>query len=51
MPFEGIDESERLFKPDKLGNWFERFIVNTGMLFTGHREGGFFVVIAKNSEV
>ncbi len=47
VPFVGFDESERLFKPDKLGNWFERFIVNIGMVFTGPREGGFFMVIAK----
>ena len=47
VPFEGIDESERLFKPERLGNRFERFIVNIGMVFTGHREGGLFIVIAK----
>jgi SAM-dependent methyltransferase len=47
VPFVGIDESERLFTPDKLGNWFERFIVNIGMIFMGHREGGFFIIIAK----
>jgi SAM-dependent methyltransferase len=50
VPFESIDRSERLFKPDKLGNVFERFIVNIGMVFTGHREGGFFIIIAKNSK-
>ena len=51
VPFGKIDESERLFKPDKIGNLFERFIVNIGMVFTGHREGGFFIVIAKKSKV
>lgn len=50
VPFENIDESERLFNPDKLGSWFERFIVNLGMVFTGYREGGFFIVIAKKSK-
>ena len=40
-------ESVRLFKPDKLGNVFQRLIVNIGMIFSGHREGGFFVVVAK----
>lgn len=49
VPFETIDESEKLFKPDKLGNQLERFIVNIGMIFTGHREGGFFTIIAKKS--
>ncbi len=51
VPFESIDESERLFKLDRLGNLFERFIVNIGMIFTGHREGGFFTIIAKKSEI
>lgn len=51
VPFASIDESERLFKPDKLGSRFERFIVNIGMIYTGHREGGFFNIIAKKSKV
>ena len=49
VPFEGIDESTRLFKPDKLGNLIERFVVDIGMIFTGHREGGLFVIIARKS--
>jgi SAM-dependent methyltransferase len=48
--FKGFRESERLFKPDRLGNLFERFLVNIGMSFKGGREGGFFIVIAKKSE-
>ena len=51
VPFARIDESEKLFNPDKLGNRFERLIVNCGMVFTGHREGGFFIIIAKKTEV
>lgn len=47
VPFEGFDETEQLFKPGKLGSLFERFIVNIGMAFSGHREGGFFIIIAK----
>ena len=47
VPFESFDESERLFKPDKLGNLIERMFVAIGMIFTGHREGGLFIVIAK----
>ena len=50
VPFAGVSESERLFNPDKLGNRFQRFLVNTGMIFAGHREGGFFVIIAKKSK-
>lgn len=51
VPFEGIGASERLFERDRLGNLFERFIVNIGMIFTGHREGGFFSIIAKKSKL
>ena len=47
VPFAGIDESERLFKRHSAGNRLERFIVNVGMMFTGRREGGFFIIIAK----
>ena len=47
VPFKGTDESEQLFEPTKLGSWFNRFLVGIGMVFAGHREGGFFVVIAK----
>jgi 2-polyprenyl-3-methyl-5-hydroxy-6-metoxy-1,4-benzoquinol methylase len=47
VPFEGLHEAESLFKPDKLGNRFERFIVNMEMILRGSREGGFFIIIAK----
>ncbi|MCY7352974.1 MAG: methyltransferase domain-containing protein [Cytophagaceae bacterium] len=47
VPFVNIDESERIFKPDKLGNWFDRVIVNTDMIIKGHKEGGFFIIIAR----
>ena len=46
---EDLPEAERLFKRDKAGNRFERLVVNIGMVFTGHREGGFFVIIARKS--
>lgn len=49
--FKGLGESEKLFNPDKLGNLFERFLVDIGMSFKGGREGGFFVVIAKRSNL
>lgn len=47
MPLSPIDESERLFKPQRLGTVVERLAVNLGMIVTGHREGGFFIVIAR----
>lgn len=50
VPFEGMDESEKLFKPHRFGNSFEQFVVNSGMVFTGHREGGFFIIIAKKNK-
>lgn len=49
VPFESINESERLFEPDRLGNKLQRFIGDVGMAFTGYREGGFFNIIAKKS--
>lgn len=51
VPFESFNESERLFEPDRLGSGLERLIVNLGMIFTGSREGGFFIIIAKKSKV
>lgn len=45
--FEGVSESEKLFKADRLGNVFERFLQDVAMIFPGHKEGGFFTVIAK----
>jgi SAM-dependent methyltransferase len=47
VPFERLGESESLFRPDRLGNGLERWLADLGMLFSGGREGGFFVVIAK----
>lgn len=49
VPFINIDESERIFKQERLGNWFERLIVNVEMIFKGHKEGGFFIIIARKS--
>lgn len=46
-PFEVFSDSEELFKPDTAGNWFERFITEIGMIPSGSREGGFFIIIGK----
>ena len=46
-PFTELAEDEKLFKPERLGSTFERMLVNLGMMVTGHREGGFFIVIAR----
>jgi SAM-dependent methyltransferase len=45
--FSGFSDSEQLFERDKLGNRFERAVVNLNMVFRGITEEGFFVVIAK----
>ena len=47
--FERFSYNERLFERDKLGNWFERFIVDFCMMFKGRKEGGFFIIIAKKN--
>lgn len=47
-PFQPFSPGkERLFEAESPGNWLERLIVELGMIRTGSREGGFFVVIAK----
>ena len=46
-PFSELAEDEQLFKPERLGSKFERMLVNLGMMVTGHREGGFFIIIAR----
>jgi len=46
-PFISIHESTKLFKREELGNLMERFFVDIGLIFTGPKEGGFFIVIAK----
>ena len=51
VPFEPIKESEQLFNPDRIGNWFERALVNIGMMFKGGKEGGFFIIIAQKMKV
>ena len=49
VPFQDLHESDRLFTPQKLGNRLERFMVNIDMILRGRREGGFFIVIARNA--
>jgi hypothetical protein len=47
FPFSELAQDERLFRPERLGNRFERLLVNLGLMVAGHREGGFFIVIAR----
>jgi SAM-dependent methyltransferase len=47
VPFAELQPDERLFRPERVGTGFERLLVNLGMMVTGHREGGFFITIAR----
>ena len=49
VPFARINESEKLFEPVSAGSALDRFLVDLGELFAGHRERGFFIVIAKKT--
>jgi len=46
-PFRTFAADEKLFAPDEPGNWLERLLVELGMIASGSREGGFFVVIGQ----
>lgn len=42
-----FSENEDLFKPNDRGCWFDHFLVQMRLLFTGSREGGFFIMIGR----
>ncbi len=46
-PFQPLTGTENLFETEQLGNPIERFLVETGMVLKGGREGGFFTVIGR----
>ena len=46
-PFQSFADDEKLFVPDRPGNALERRLVELGMIATGSREGGFFIVIGR----
>ncbi len=45
--FEVFSENEKLFKLNPRGNWLDHFFVETHLLFTGSKEGGFFLMIGR----
>jgi SAM-dependent methyltransferase len=47
VPFSELEDNERLFRPERIGSPVERLVVNLGMILAGHREGGFFITIAR----
>lgn len=42
-----FSEKEKLFKPSPRGNSLDRFITQARLVFTGHREGGLFLMIGR----
>jgi SAM-dependent methyltransferase len=45
--FEMFSENEKLFKPNPRGNLLDRFLVQTSLVFSGSKEGGFFLMIGR----
>ena len=45
--FEAFSENEKLFKPNSRGNWLDHLLVQTRLLFTRSKEGGFFLMIGR----
>lgn len=46
-PFEAFSPQENLFKATPRGTRLDHFLVQLGMLLSGDREGGFFIMIAR----
>jgi len=46
-PFSIFSYKEKLFKSNPQGNWLDHFLVQSKLVFTGSREGGFFLMIGK----
>lgn len=44
---ETFSPEEELFKVSSRGSWFDHFIVQLSMIFTGSKEGGFFTMIGR----
>ncbi|MFH1352504.1 MAG: methyltransferase domain-containing protein [bacterium] len=42
-----FSEDSNLFNPNPRGNWLEHILIQSRLLFTGGREGGFFTMIGK----
>ena len=45
--FDGFSENERLFKPNLTGNWLDHLLAQAQLIFSGNKEGGFFLMIGK----
>jgi SAM-dependent methyltransferase/uncharacterized protein YbaR (Trm112 family) len=49
-PFQPISADEKLFEREEPGNALERLMVELGMIGTGSREGGFFVMLGQKGD-
>lgn len=45
--FANFSEQEKLFEPNRRGNWLDHFLIQLRLIFAGGREGGFFLMIGK----
>lgn len=48
--FKGFKLHDSIFKPHSRGNRLDHFIVQSHMLFTGSKEGGFFIMIGRKKK-
>jgi len=45
--FEGFTQNEQLFQVKPSGSWVDHLLVQGNLMFTGSKEGGFFVMIGR----
>ena len=45
--FEPFSDNEQLFKPNPRGGWFDHFIAQACMVFTGNKEGEVFLMVGR----
>ncbi len=45
--FEIFSDNEKLFRVNPRGNWLDHFLVQSRLMFTGSKEGGFFLMIGR----
>jgi len=48
-PFVDFSEEEKLFRPNPRGTWLDHFFVQSKLLLSGSREGGFFLMIGQKN--
>ena len=50
MPFKSLDSTTYLFEPEPLSSPLARAITTSTMLLSGHKEGGFFIMIGQRKK-